>query len=99
MGRAHYRGKRPADDEPIEGNMSAMQRAVTGLYTKRGTYQSCQRDSKGQKRKLGRNPSSVLPVWRIISMLHGCGRTSVTYRRIRHQGVMAKLWTTSNRSS
>src|SRR5262249_10232547 len=37
MGRAHYRGKRPADDEPIEGTMSAMQRAVTGLYAKRGT--------------------------------------------------------------
>src|SRR4029453_7731100 len=37
MGRAHYRGKRPAGDEPIEGTMSAMQRAVTGFYTKRGT--------------------------------------------------------------
>src|SRR5437763_16921786 len=37
MGRAHYRGKRPAGDAPIEGTMSAMQRAVTGLYAKRGT--------------------------------------------------------------
>src|SRR5262245_39668630 len=37
MGRAHDRGKRPADDEPIEGNMSAMQRALMGLYAKRGT--------------------------------------------------------------
>src|SRR5713101_203047 len=58
MGRAHDRGKRPADDAPIEGNMSAIQRAVTGLYTKRGTHQSCQRDSKGEQRKLGKHKPS-----------------------------------------
>ena len=34
--------------------MSAIQRAVTGLYAQRGPYQSCQRDSKGQQRKLGK---------------------------------------------
>jgi hypothetical protein len=38
--------------------MSAMQMAVTGLYAKRGTPQSCQRDSMGEQRKLGRNPST-----------------------------------------
>jgi hypothetical protein len=53
MGRAHDRGKRPAGDAPIEGNLSAMHRAVTGLSTTRGTPQSCQRDSKGEPRKLG----------------------------------------------
>src|SRR5262245_32800478 len=37
MRKAHYRGKRPAGDAPIEGTMSAMQRAVTGLYAQRAT--------------------------------------------------------------
>jgi hypothetical protein len=43
----HYKGKRPADSAPIEGNMSAIQRAATGLYATRGVTQSCQRDSSG----------------------------------------------------
>ena len=61
MGRAHDRGKRPADDAPIEGNMSALHRAVTGLSTKRGTHQSGQRDSKGEQRKLSTPASEAQP--------------------------------------
>ena len=64
MGRAHDRGKRPADDAPIEGNMSALHRAVTGLSTKSGTHQSGQRDSKGEQRKLQR-PKLSLPYTRL----------------------------------
>ena len=44
--------------------MSAIHRAVTGLYAKRRTYQSCQRDSKGQQRKLGKAIKRRYPLQR-----------------------------------
>jgi hypothetical protein len=67
MGRAHDRGKRPADDEPLEGHMSAMQRAVTGLYAQRGTtshVNGTRKDSSERRYPLQR-PKLSLPYARL----------------------------------
>ena len=102
MGRAHDRGKRPADDAPIAGTMSAMPRAVTGLYATRGTTSHVNGTRKDSSEKglrghyayygVAGNVGSLLGVYRHVAIKRRYPlqrpKLSLPYARLKQYAVL-----------